>query len=446
MEPPASVLLLLLAAFPPACGACSEGSAEPSSTAIASRPQVTAEAPAHAQRPPFWSALAALDLAAARKAAAGDEERRFAGALECALRGGSPAAGDELCALGSDAKDPQVRRWAGQTLLNLLRNEARWEELVGLRERCPGLPLSDKALPAALAAFPRASVSLPDGPVVLPLLDVGVNLAVVTARVAGSGGSRDVPAVIDTGSVTCMIAADLAEALGVRPLGDDALTVVGGTGARVGARPGVLDELGLGGLVARDVPVSVLEPKEMRAVAGVARFVVGWEILQRVVFEIAGAERELVLRRSVPAQLDGARVGAPDAPGGPNLVLLREPVVRLRSGDVPLLFLLDTGSSATDARPRLAERLGARDLPVHTDTVGGLGQAPEPQALEVRYFELLPLSIGDLSLTIGNVSVLDVPDDPRDLLWLDGTLGVDLGLAARLVVDASNRRVELRAR
>ena len=433
--------LCLLVALALACGACSNGAPEEVSAAIAPLAQERTAAPAPEEESPFWSAVAALDLAAAREAAAGDEERRFAAALESALRGGSTEAGDELCALGSGAKDARVRRWSGQSLLNLLRLEGRWKELVALREGCPGLRLSEKALPTAMVGLPEVSVSVPEEPAVLPLLDSELRLAVVAARVRGSKASRELPALIDTGSNMCILGSDLAESLGVRMLEES--KVINSSGELVG-RPRACSRRWPSAALSRATsPPSCSTPRPCGRSPATRRSSSAGEILQRMAFEIAGGPRELVLRRSVPEELGEARVGAPDAAGDHNLVLLREPAVRLRSGEVPLLFLLDTGNNGTEATPRLVQRLGAGELPTHADTVRALGGEKEVQA---PYFERLPLTIGDLPITVGNVSVMEVPRHPHEFLDFDGTLGVDAGLAARLVVDAPNRRLELRAR
>ena len=51
-----------------------------------------------------------------------------------------------------------------------------------------------------------------------------------------------------------------------------------------------------------------------------------------------------------------------------------------------------------------------------------------------------------MTLGVGNVSVWDMPAEPSRLLELDCTLGADVALAGRLIIDGPARRVSLRAK
>jgi len=426
------------AATPPAPDARVEPPASPSASddAAPSSPRAATGAS------PLWTALAALDWPAAREHADGDEERAFVTLLGRALREGSRAVEDELCALGAGAAEQRVRRHAGQTLLDLLRVEGRWEALAALPDRCPELPLGEGALPAGLLVLPREHVDVPDAPVPLAMLDSDLGLAVVTARIEGAGDAEEVATLIDTGATTCLVTDALARRLGIRRLGEARVGVAGGTGGRVLGAPAAIDRLALGGVRARDVPVVVLDDGAMASAVADVPLVLGWEVLQHLAVEIAGPRGEVVLRRGEPRETGGGDLGAPDAQRS-DLVLLAEPLVRVWSDGVPLLFLLDTGANASDVTPGLVERLGLGPPVARVDAVRGLGGAGA--ASRVPVVEALPLRVGELALTIRNVAVLEASEDPRRLLRVDGTLGVDLGMAARLVVDGPGRRVELRA-
>lgn len=379
----------------------------------------------------WWDAVAHLDLAGARALNGHGDRGAFLDALDAALEGGSEAAEGALCALASGASEPRLRRRAGQAALNLLRIEARWEAMAGFGERC-GLALREGAVPAALLELPVETVELPDEPVVLPLLEREVPLPFVAASARGPKGAQGLVALLDTGAGACMLASEVAERLGVEPLGADAIPILGSVGRGATARPGSLPELRLGALRVTDLPVLIADEGVLEALLPGVSFVVGWELLQRVAVEIGGAAREIVLRASAPRP--------DDVP--PNLVLLHEPVVRLESEGTSLLFLLDTGAAATDATPGLVARLHLTDLARVRDETRGLGATRDAVVPEIRS---LDVTLGGVTLGLGNVSVWEMPDEPNRMLALDGTLGADVALAGRLVIDGPARRVTLAA-
>jgi hypothetical protein len=189
----------------------------------------------------------------------------------------------------------------------------------------------------------------------------------------------------------------------------------------------------MGGLRATDVPVLIVDAEAIESLIPDVSFVIGWELLQRMVVEISGATGELVLRRSAPRPSDVAL----------NLVLLHEPVVRLDSGGTGLLFLLDTGSTSTSATPGLVERLDLTDLSDVHDKFRGLGAEREAVVPEIPH---LVVMFAGVRLQLGHVSVWEMPVEPQRLLSLDGTLGADVAMAGRLIIDGPGRRVTLTAK
>jgi predicted aspartyl protease len=269
----------------------------------------------------------------------------------------------------------------------------------------------------------------------LSLIPTSLRLPLVEAQVGG----QTLRCLVDTGFTTCAISSGAAERAGIEPLGEGSLTLAGSTGQLSAARVGIAREFSLraregaapSALVVRDVLVAILTP-EMLGEIGEIDCVLGWEVLQRLVIEIAGSSGELVLRRSTPRDVER------------NLVWLREPLVRVRSGDVPLYFQLDTGDNATEVTPLLVEKLGLRDLETRENFQIGIGRRVDG---ENSYVPDLALEIGGSELRLGNLAVLEDPRDPaHDFVAQDGVLGADLGLAARLVIDAPNRRVDFVAR
>ena len=370
-----------------------------------------------------------LDLAAARAAVKGDDEHRVLAALSKAQRGGSSAAFDDLITLGAASEATATRTWARQTLLDLLRIEGRWDRLATLRAEHPRLELRENAIPAALTRFPVPTVEVGAAPVVLPFVDGVDGWAAVDAHAAGSASEATLAAIVDTGAGTCVVDGETAERLGVRVVAE-ALPVIGIAGSRSSARAGVLRQLRFGSITANDVPISILPRSQLQELIGDVPFLIGWDILQHAAIEIAGKSRQLVVRRS--------ELATPAAE--PDLILLHEPVVRMTTGTESLLLLLDTGSAATEVRLSLAERLGWATRSTDERPVQGLGGEREG---EVRMVESVPLRCGNVALTLGHVVAVP-PPSRREPLRIDGTLGVDIAFAVRLVIDGPARTFELR--
>jgi len=342
------------------------------------------------------------------------------------VRGGSDAAFDDLVALGETA-DGTPRFWALQSLLEVLRLEGRWDRLATLRADHPRLGLGAKAIPDVLTRLKPLTIDVAEVQAVLPFVEDLEHWAAVTVQLAGDAAKAEVTAIVDTGAGMCVVDGVHAERLGVRVVEGD-LLLQGIAGGRTAGRVGVLRELRLGGVTARDVPVAIVDGAELRDLSGVS-CLVGWEILQHVALEFVGTARQLVVRRSAGA-----------APPAPNLLLLREPFLRLRSGQEWLLVLLDSGAASTEFRLSCAERMGWPTKEGGT-AVTGLGGGASG---EVRTITSCPIQCGNVRLDLGGALAVERLATRERLLRVDGTLGMDVGFAVRVVIDGPARTVAFR--
>ncbi len=379
---------------------------------------------------PYWRAIETLDLAAARAQAATDDQRTFVDLVERALGPDPEAAAAALGPFGNTTGEAALRARATALLLDMLRGTCCWRTLATLRERWPKLPLGADYLPAGLRSFAGVELTLPAGTVRLPLLPCDGPYAIVEAQLTGTTTApATASTVIDTGANLCVLTPALAERLGVAPIGAATVAILDINGMTTTGRPAVLREFALGGLVARNLPITIVDLRVLGAEFADLGFILGWEVLQHLAFEVSGQKRELVLRRSEP-----------DPDLRRNLFVLDQPTVRIRSGDVDLLFLLDTGAGATKVRRHVPELLGITPTAARADQLTGLGGTI---ATAVATLAKLPVGIGPLGLELGNVGIDPQDRNPRDLLRIDGTLGIDLAQPLRLIVDGPNRHVRL---
>lgn len=386
-------------------------------------------APKQQAATPLWRALETLDLEAARASAASDDERAFVTLVERAISGGAAEVQDDLAKLAGATREPPLRARATMLLLDMLRGEGRWEDLARLPAQWPALPLSAGYAPAALLALPREQVELPEAAIDLPMIARAGRHVIVNASLTGATERIDAPVLLDTGANLCVVTPALAKRLGVSLCSEATFPVIGITGARGDGRPGVLRELALGAFRVRNLPVAIVDLAELEPVLGEVGFLVGWEVLQHVALEVAARRGTVVLRHSTP-----------DPECERNLILLDEPTVRVRSGAVSLLFLLDTGADATDVRSHVPALLDLKPETRERQTQAGVGGSSDE---DVPVLARLPFALGKIGLELGNVGVTATAADPRDLLRIDGTLGIDLAHALRLVIDGPNRHVRL---
>lgn len=378
----------------------------------------------------FWAAMTVADESAAHAAARCPDERRVAAVFGQLARGGSAAAFDQLVAIGGDAEDGKARAWAIQCLLDVLRLEGRWDRLATLRADHPRLGLGVNAIPAVLTRLQPLTIEVAEAPAVLPFAEDVKGWAAVQVHATGDAAAADITAILDTGAGMCVVDDVHAARLGVRPV-EGELTLLGIAGGRSASRVGVLRELRFGGVTARDVPVAIVDEAELRDLSGVS-CLVGWEVLQHVALEFVGTARQLVVRRSAGA----AAMSAP----APNLLLLHEPVVRLLSGEQSLLLLLDSGAAATEFRLPSAVRMGWPTKEGGT-AVSGLGGGG---AGEVRTITSCPIQCGNVRLDLGGALAVERLGLREKLLRIDGTLGIDMAFAVRIVIDGPARTVVFR--
>ncbi len=378
----------------------------------------------------FWAAMATADEAAAGASVRSPDEQRVVAAFAKLVRGGTAAAFDELVAIGGEAGDGRARAWAIQSLLDVLRLEGRWDRLATLRAEHPRLGLGADAIPDVLTRLRPLTIEVAEAPSVLPFATGLQGWAAVQVQLVGDAAKMEATAVVDTGAGMCVVDGEHAERLGVRVV-EGNVPLLGISGGRTAGRVGVLRELRIGGVTAREVPVAIVDGAPLRDLAGVS-CLVGWEVLQYVALEFIGSARQLVVRRSAGALAMAAPV--------PDLLLLHEPVVRLRSGERSLLLLLDSGAASTEFRLSCAARMGWPTQQGGT-AVTGLGGGG---AGEVRTITSCPIQCGNVRLDLGGALAVERLATREKLLRIDGTLGVDVAFAVRLVVDGPARTVAFR--
>lgn len=298
----------------------------------------------------------------------------------------------------------------------------------------PANPAGVEAWARAFARAGSAVLDIPAGVHTLPLIRSAFGTPIVTVTV--NGKSRHFW--LDTGASLTLIAADVAEASGVKHMGSDtlALSAIGGT---LPAVPTVIERMTLGPVTARGLHAAIIAPDLLRLDArlenGVRTLVkidgvIGTDIIRRLDVTIDTEAGTVTLRRPT-RKARAAR----------NLYWVGFPAVRVRTtGGRAVLLGLDTGAESTFVTRSLLGKLNRPRVLTRRGVLTGLGSEREVTEQVVTEVELR--GGGPLPLRLRNVKV--VPERRWTFLQFDGMLGSDIALAARVRIDFTQGVFEVR--
>lgn len=333
--------------------------------------------------------------------------------------------------LASEAEDANVVSLAGNMVAQLLYDRRAYRELAEVVGE-PDDPGS--TLVHVLADLPELTVE----PVEPPATDTPTGSRLDELRRSTRGhpyvhvrtNGRDDFWIFDTGASQSVIAASVAKELGIEPVSTESIAVSTSTTLTPPAKVGLLDEMRLGDVVARNVPVLIYDDADLtfddREIDEriVLRGVVGWPVIRELYAELDFA-RETYTARLADAHDHGTR----------NFSWIGYPFVRVASLDgQPLLFGLDTGSWNTSLRDNAFRKLTFGEIRDETAEIGGVGGS---ETFDVRVVDRLDLAIGGLHVAL---------DDARsesgsyDVVFFDedGVIGSDVALRGTMVLDYPN--------
>jgi hypothetical protein len=373
----------------------------------------------------FWRAVRTLEFGDPAVREVQGEQKEFALGLQRVVQG-EEGSEDSLIRTCDALTDPGVRRKARPLCASLLAGRGRWAELEK-RQRD-----SDGRVAVQVREFsklPPATLGFPDGPVALPTkLDLHGSPLV---EVAVNGHKHWF--VLDTGAMWTTLAADVAKASGVAPLGVDEMGMRTANSRTLASRPAVIDELALGEIRFRNHPAMVAKnDMRFKAFGLFTAFkidgILGWNALSQLEIEIDYAQPRVVLRRP-------ARRAVADR----NLFSVGlSPAVRgSRADGARFLFTLDTGARDSWALPELLRKTRAAVESEGTRRVGGAGGSEEGK---VRKIAPLEVRVSECS-----VELSEAHEDPgTSPLLVDGYVGVDLAHRGWMRIDDTNGVFECR--
>jgi predicted aspartyl protease len=382
----------------------------------------------------YWEALAELHPADAALAAQSPSETEFAEALGDLMSGSIEKAENRFAKLRYSANDSVIRAGSRVVYTATLQYQEKWQLLSALKAEST-LTLAEQQDKASIELWAMAFKDVPAkvstfrssaGRLQMSISAVGTPLVPVRIK------DRTYNFWLDTGSSLTMLASDVAEDLGVKPLVKDTLEIVTSTG-RVTAQPALIPELTLGPLVVDNVPTMIvgessMQMRESHETSPTSQVkidgIIGFDIIRQVDLELDYGDGILTLR--------DPGVSRPDA--NRNLFWIGLPVIRIMSSDgIPLHFGLDTGAQLTFVTESLLEKLQIEPARTENRRVGGLGGEVSLRA------PVLP----DLRVLVRGYPILFRGAFVRAPVYqvlasLDGVLGGDVWNSGIVRIDVTN--------
>jgi hypothetical protein len=343
--------------------------------------------------------------------------------LEQIVEGRNDEALRHFQAMASTAEDPDLQGLAGRFVANLLYDRGDYDvlsELLGEQD-------DDGArLVRVLASLPGQRVEA-GGPG-LERLDVGPR---GHPAVEVSANGRSDLWFFDTGASQSVVSASTATELGATPVSAEPLEISTSTSIVRPARVALLDELAIGEVVARNVPVLVYDDDDLTFELDDGqsiriRGIVGWPIIREL-----RAELDYVRGRYT------ASLSTPLEPPVRNFSWIGYPMVSLASeSGQPLIFGLDTGSWNTSISGSIFDKVEFDSVRDDVARIGGVGGY---ETADVRVVDRLGLALAGVHVELEEVRT-ERDSGAQQLVFFaaDGVLGSDIAQRGRLVLDYPN--------
>jgi hypothetical protein len=421
--------------------ACATGQVgEPPPITISSARRVPRPTAAHYTN--YWSAVADMNLKAAKSLAKGNDEHRFADALGAMLAGNGPPADTALRLLRDSAADSTVRLAARVAHGALLYYQGEWTELaqLGGGPRFDSLTVRDgagvDAWGAAFGHAPPQKYVWPAEAIVLPLSFSTTGVPIIPVRVNG----HEQWFWIDTGSSFTVLSSDVARECQVKAASRDTLAAQGAV-ARIPAAPAIIAALALGGLEIDNAPAMIIDAANLKLadqtreaelkgmpppkIAGI----IGFDVIRRLDLEIDYVRSRAIVRK--PAASGDGRPR--------NLFWFGIPIVELFTPQgIAVHLLLDTGADETYATPPMLNKVEERPEIGEKREINGFGKSTMARGVVLPGVQLL---VGGSALRLRRTFLYSA--DYPTLFTLDGTLGGDVGRTGRIRIDMTNGRFDV---
>lgn len=361
-----------------------------------------------------------------------DEHTEFESALKLITDGKDGLAAEKLKHLYCDSQNLSLRSVCAQLLFQLYFVKSEWKqiELLGLFDE-PSIEKSNRLIAKACSQFEQTTFTFQSNQICIPME-------------LSSTGSPTIEIIInghkkyfwlDTGAMMTVISNSLAKDCQINLIKDTEFQLEGSTNQSSGTDLTLIDSIVIKDLSIRNQPTLVLmddlltiqnpNTKETIIIDGI----IGWDIIQHIYLEIDYSQDKVTIQK--PKRKDAAEN---------NLFFCGYPILKVKSkNQVPLFFGLDTGANKSHFGQSLLSKI--EDLKIEKKIVqtGGVGEVIEREIDSLK--NLIVYLNDNQSINLHNVSKVLI--EFATFFKLDGVFGSDIAKDGRLIIDYTNRKVEL---
>lgn len=382
--------------------------------------------------------MSSLDTGYVSREPATDEQRAFARALGLIMRGQHDDAALTMDSIGAVTGDTMIRAASRVLLTAMLQYQHKWKLLAELSSRTKADTSTDldrdkagvESWASAFRSVPARVIAFPSGPEEVPLLLSPTGAPMIPVVING----RERYFWLDTGSSLSILASNVADELGIKPLLRDTLEVVTTTG-RVAAQPAAIGRLQIGRIRISNATAMIVSSDLLRvsvgdgggpAVTVQIEGVIGFDIISQMDLRIDYVNRRVTLI----APVRNARLPRT----GRNLFWVGIPIVRLvTSKGVPLHFNLDTGAQETYSTQGLITKTRAKTFSAERRLVGGIAGI---RVVHGTFIDQVRVTMGGQPVLLRKLLVFAPAFS--SFVTMDGILGSDIGRGGLVRIDATN--------
>jgi hypothetical protein len=365
--------------------------------------------------PDFITASRNLDIPYLTQIAVNDDQRAYARALGLLFNRQSEAAETALLGLVSHSTDAAIRNEASLLLETVYLAEAKWAQVLAIHPKPENKTDIYYSHSQAWNSSPHTEYLFPSKAVKVPLrfMDSGQPLAEVVIQ------GKSYWFILDSGAQFSVISRKVAEASAVH-----AIPVEGIDSKAAFSNPGVVASLGLAGGVISNVPVMIMESRNLEVKGLFTRAtiqgIIGWPQLRNLRLEFDPTQHIVSISQSDWRTTEDS-----------NFFFYFRPLVKVSAANGTSLFLwCDTGSENTALFPRGASKLGmelATKGFTATATIKPMGGTTLQRT---RVLKQAGFSIGNRLVRFS-----ELPVGKAESPFFDGRMGMDVCGSNTLVMD-----------
>ena len=378
----------------------------------------------------YWDALADLNLAGLRDAAATDAQSGFARGMALLADGDAEGAEKAFVAGSEQSSDVNVGIASQIMLATTLLYEHKWAELRSFAVNSH-LSTADQDIIRdyekwgfAFANIEPQRVSLSADSMVMPLHVSPIGTPTIRVRING----KQYEFWLDTGSSITVINSDVAREVGAPILSGDNLSVRTFSGSAP-VKAAMVRRMEIGALLLENTAAVIVDASHMALRAAPDRAprmhidgIIGWDTIRQLDLLLDYTSGLIVIRRPQRAEYSAH-----------NLTWMGKPFVEVRTkrGET-LHFTLDTGAQSSFLNALALEKTGANST-IADGVVYGIGGTGHRADKVIR---TLPLELGGKPVQLNNVMVYGPVYS--GMINCDGILGSDISRYGTIRIDATN--------